>query len=218
MANSVWPLFELRVTTPQLELHYLSDDLIVELSLLAAKGIHDPEWMPFGIPWTDVPSPQLERNAAKFHWRCRGETAPEKWSINLAVIVDGTVVGLTALEATEFPKLRQFGTGSWLGREFQGIGIGKEMRNASLHLGFLGLGAELATTGAWHDNAPSLGVTHALGYKATGVRRLLRRDQPTDMHDFAMTRADFIARLKREDIELHGIEACLPLLGIDAAQ
>ena len=38
------------------------------------------------------------------------------------------------------------------------------MRLAALTLGFDGLGAEIATTGLWHDNAASLGVTQSLGY------------------------------------------------------
>jgi hypothetical protein len=38
--------------------------------------------------------------------------------------------------------LREFESGSWLGREHQGRGLGKEMREATLHLGFEGLGAD----------------------------------------------------------------------------
>ncbi|MCE9623782.1 MAG: GNAT family N-acetyltransferase [Actinomycetia bacterium] len=216
MTHPIWPLFDLRVRTPRLELRYLDDELATELALLSAKGIHDPSTMPFGLPWSDVASPELERNAMQFYWRNRAETTPNSWSIGLATIVDGTVVGTTALETTNFPTLREFGTGSWLGREFQGKGIGKEMRVATLQLGFLGFGAEHATTSAWHDNEPSLGVTRSLGYSAVGVRRQLRRADSDTMHLFEMSRADFVARLQRDDITLHGVAGCLPLLGLDA--
>ena len=214
MTHPIWPLFDLRVRTPRLELRYLSDELASELAVLAAKGIHDPDTMPFGLPWTDVPSPQLERNALQFYWKCRAETSPTSWAMNLTTIVEGKVVGTTSLESENFPTLREFGTGSWLGREFQGRGLGKEMRLATLHLGFLGFGAEYATAAAWPDNAASLGVTRSLGYLSNGTRRSLRRQDAGVLHAFELSREDFEARLQRDDITLLGVEACLPLLGI----
>ena len=216
MTHPAWPLFDLRVRTPRLELRYIDDELATDLVLLALKGIHDPATMPFGIPWTDAPSPLLERNALQFYWRCRAETSPTSWTINLATIVDGAVVGSTTLESTNFPTLREFGTGSWLGREYQGKGIGKEMRIATLHLGFVGFGAEHATTAAWPDNEPSLGVTRSLGYEPNGTRRAMRRDAAGVLHSFEMSRADFTSRLQRDDITLNGVDGCLSLLGLDA--
>ena len=214
MTHPTWPLFDLRVRTPRLELRYIDDELATELALLALKGIHDSATMPFGIPWTDVASPQLERNTMQFYWRCRAELTPKDWSMNLATIVDGAVVGTTGLMAHNFPTIRQFETGSWLGRDHQGKGLGKEMRIASLQLGFIGFGAEHATTGAWTDNGPSLGVTHSLGYLENGYKRMLRRDDADKLALFEMSRADFIARLQRDDITLHGVDDCLPLLGL----
>jgi RimJ/RimL family protein N-acetyltransferase len=112
--------------------------------------------------------------------------------------------------------MRQFETGSWLGREHQGQGIGKEIRVATLQLGFDGLGAEWATTGAWEDNQPSLGVTRHLGYTVAGRRRALRRGEVATLCGYELARAEFTARLRRPDIELIGVEACLPLLGLAA--
>ena len=217
MTHSVWPLFDLRVRTPRLELRYVDDEMAAELAQLAAQGIHDPDFMPFNERWSQVPSPTLERNTMQFYWRCRAEFVPASWNLNLATIVEGAVVGTTALFANEFPTLRQFETGSWLGRQFQGKGIGKEMRLASLQLGFVGFGAEFATTGAFDDNGPSLGVTGSLGYSATGRRRLVRQQLPAMMQHFELTRADFLARLRRDDISLHGVDECLPTLGLAPA-
>ena len=214
MTHPVWPLFELRVCTPRLELRYIDDQLALELSQLAIKGIHDPEFMPFSIPWSEVPSPQQERNTMQFYWRCRADFTPTKWAINMATLVDRVVVGTTGLMAENFPSVRQFETGSWLGREFQGQGIGKEMRIAALQLGFVGLGGEFAITAAWEDNGPSLGVTSSLGYTENGHRRAQRKDVGARLRDFEMTRAEFMARLRRDDIELSGVEECLPLLGL----
>ena len=116
------------------ELRYVDDELGTQLGQLAARGIHDPDFMPFAMPWTDVESPWLERNAMQWYWRCRADTSPTRFHLPLAVVVDGQAAGTTSLDATDFPLLRQFETGSWLGREFQGRGLGKEMRRATLQL------------------------------------------------------------------------------------
>jgi RimJ/RimL family protein N-acetyltransferase len=211
MGHPYWPLFDLEVRTPRLTMRYIDDDLAVELAALAAAGIHDPG----GMPWSSATSPELERSALQFHWRCRAETSAASWNINFAVLVDGTVVGTTGLMATDFARMRQFETGSWLGRAHQGQGIGKEMRLATLTLGFAGFDAEVAATGAWHDNGPSLGVTRALGYTESGTRRMLRNDEAPDrMIGFEMSRAHFEEHLRRNDIELIGVEPVCDLLAI----
>ena len=215
MAHPYWPLFDLEVTTPRVALRYVDDDLAVEMAALASRGVHRPGWMPFAIPWTDAESPELERNSLQYYWRCRADTTPDKWDLPLAVLVDGAVVGGSGIGTERFPTMRQFETGSWLGLEFQGKGLGKELRIATLTLGFIGFGAEFATTGAWHDNGPSLGVTRALGYEALGGQRRLRKDQPDRLMLFEMSRAHFVEHVQRDDITLRGVEAARSLLGID---
>jgi RimJ/RimL family protein N-acetyltransferase len=213
MAHAHWPLFDLEVRTPRLTLRYLDDDLAVDLLAVAARGIHDPATMPFSIPWTDLPSPQMEQEAMRFYWDSRAATRPESWRLLHAVIVDTEVVGSADLFADHFPSLRQFTTGSWLGLEFQGRGLGKEMRMAALTLGIDGLGAEFALTGAWHDNAASLGVTRSLGYEEVGRRRVRRRSEPDDMLDFRMSREHWNT-IRRDDITLHGLDAAREFLGV----
>ena len=171
--------------------------------------------MPFSIPWTDAGSPQFEWQSMQYYWRCRADVTPDGWDLPLAVLVDDEVVGASSLGARDFGVLRQFGTGSWLGRHFQGQGLGKELRLATLTLGFDGLGAELATTAAYDDNGPSLGVTRALGYEFTGRLRERRRDGVGEQLHFRMPRAHF-ETIRRDDIELAGVEPVLPLLGISA--
>ena len=62
-------------------------------------------------------------------------------------------------------------TGSWLGRSFQGRGIGTEMRAAVLELAFRGLGAATAESGALEGNAASARVSEKLGYRHDGLER-----------------------------------------------
>lgn len=211
MAHPIWPLFDLEVRTPRLTLRYVTDELATDLAELAAGGIHDTATMPFSVPWSDVAPPELGHNTMQYIWRRRAQTTPSAWTIEFAVVVDDVTIGTSGLSGTDFARLRQTTTGSWLGREFQGQGFGKEMRLAMLALAFDGFDADRAITSAWHDNAASIGVTTSLGYTETGRRWMLRREQPDVLVEFEMPRERF-ASLRRDDITLHGVDAARELL------
>jgi RimJ/RimL family protein N-acetyltransferase len=213
MVSEHWPLFDLEIHTPTLTLRNLDDELTADLIAVARGGIHDPAVMPFVVPWTDLPSPQMEQEAMRFYARTRAEVRPAAWNLQFAVIVDGKVVGACDLIAESFPQLRHFKTGSWLGLEFQGRGFGKELRQAALALGFGGFGAEFALTGMWHDNAASKGVTTSLGYEYEGRRRALRRGVPDESLSYRMARAHW-ETIRRDDIELVGVDSAREFLGI----
>ena len=206
MPHPHWPLFDLEVRTPELTLRYPDDEVLAEMLAVAAAGVHDPGFMPFAVPWTRFESPRLEQEALRFHWQNRAEARPGAFRIPLAAIVDGVVIGASEIFATDFPALRCFETGSWLGREFQRRGIGKRMRCATLALGFDGLGGQLATTTAWHDNEPSLGVTRSLGYVPQGRRRASREGVATDLLAFEMESEAFAA-IRPPDIDFVGLDA-----------
>jgi RimJ/RimL family protein N-acetyltransferase len=215
MAHPIWPLFDLRVTTDDLELRYLDDAACTELALLAAQGIHDPDTMPFVVPWTDFPSPILERQAMQYFWTTRASTSPEKWDLLLGAYVDGALVGTTGLHTSNFSTTRRFETGSWLGRAFQGTGIGTKMRRATLYLGFVGLDALVATTSAFEHNAASLGVTRKLGYQQIGETEKSPRGTPQRSFQFELDRETFL-RDNPLQATLHGVEATRHFLQISA--
>ncbi|MFZ0668370.1 MAG: GNAT family protein, partial [Acidimicrobiales bacterium] len=171
---SHWPLFGLRVVTPRLEIRMPRDEDLGRLLDVILAGVHDPTSTPFTIAWTDVESPRLERNSLQWWWRQRAQWSADKWSFCGAVFVDGSPVGVQDLNAESFSRLRTVETGSWLGIEHQGRGLGKEMRAAILHLAFDGLGAIEAYSGAWNDNPRSLGVSRAFGYVDNGEALGLR--------------------------------------------
>jgi RimJ/RimL family protein N-acetyltransferase len=108
MANDHWPLFDLEIRTPRLTLRYLDDPLATELVEVARRGVHDPAVMPFTVPWTDLPSPQMEQEAMRFYSRNRAETRPASWTLQFAVIVDRSVIGACDLMASDFAL-----TGLW---------------------------------------------------------------------------------------------------------
>ncbi|KAA0102123.1 N-acetyltransferase [Mycolicibacterium sp. P1-18] len=214
--TATWPLFDLQASTPRLTLGYVTDELALELADLAAQGIHDPGSMPFSEPWTDVAPPEQQRNTVRYFWRCRAETTAERWNLVLAARQrDGTVVGVCTLSAEHFPSTRTATTGSWLGRRFQGRGLGREMRQAALHLIFYGLGGEVAATRAWHDNAASLRVTGSLPYTERSPVQEMRRGRPDTMLAFEMTRPQW-QTIRRDDVHLAGVVPVREFLGVAA--
>ena len=206
-----WPLFGLRVRSPKLEMRYVDDELAMALAELAALGIHAPDTMPFSVPWSDVPSPQLERNTLLHLWRVRASHEVDDWHLPFAALVDGEVVGTMSLLATRFALLRSVRTGSWIGRAFHRRGFATEMRSLLLHLGFVGLDAVEATSGAFADNVGSLRVSEKLGYRANGSKLHPQRDKPGRIIELLLPRADWEVH-RRDDIVIHGLEPCLEML------
>lgn len=208
-----WPLFRLRIETPRLVLSYPTDADLGALNALADRGIHDPDVMPFALPWTDDPPEVRPKNSLQFWWGSRASWKPTKWVLTLMVAAGPEIVGVQDLHATDFAITRQVETGSWLGQSYQGQGIGREMRAAILHFAFDGLGAERAISGAFEDNPASLRVSRALGYVENGDDLVARRGLPARVIRLRLDRATW-ERNRRDDIRIYGLEACLPMFGL----
>ena len=129
-----------------------------------------------------------------------------------AVVVEGRGAGVQNVMAQRFAVTRAVATGSWLGREFQGRGLGAEMRAAAVHLAFAGLGADVAYSGAFEDNAASLGVSRSLGYTDNGDVVHDREGKPAREIRLKLTRARWQER-RRADLEIEGLDACLDWFG-----
>lgn len=208
-----FPLLGLRLCTPRLELRPPSGDELAALAELATGEIHDPGAMPFAQPWTDQPPAARARSVVQYHWRCRGESTPQYWRLLFAVFRDGTVVGQQDLLAREFAVTGEVVTGSWLGRKYQGQGIGTEMRAAVLQLAFAGLGAVEATSAAYAFNNASLAVSRKLGYEPDGVERHVVRGGLALHHRLRLTRENW-QRHRSVPVTVEGLAPCLPELGV----
>jgi RimJ/RimL family protein N-acetyltransferase len=212
---SFWPLFDLRVRTPRLELRLPHDEELAALAAVARGGIHDPDEMPFLVPWTRAESPAFERGFLQFHWRMRGSWEPDAWDLPLGVYLDGEPIGSQSLGAEHFGLLRLVNTGSWLARSHQGRGFGKEMRAGVLELAFAGLGADLAMSEALDGNAASVGVSTSLGYEPNGTGRVAVEGRARTVTRFLMERERWLAR-RPFTAEIEGLEPCLELFGAAA--
>jgi RimJ/RimL family protein N-acetyltransferase len=216
MLSEHWPLFDLRIRTPRLELRYPSDDDLAALADLAREPVHDADFMPFTSTWTRAGSPLREQNALRHWWRLRADVDVNAWTLPFIVLDAGQPVGVQDLKGIRFAVTRSVFTGSWLVQRHQGQGVGKEMRAAVLHLAFAGFGALEAHTSAFEDNSPSLGVTRSLGYSSNGSQIDDREGTATRHLRFVLTRAAWEHQL-RSDIVVENLETCKDFLGISHA-
>jgi RimJ/RimL family protein N-acetyltransferase len=168
--------------------------------------------MPFAVPWTDaVGDPRFVEDFVGFHERALTEWTPASWTLNLLVFADGHPVGTQSVGAEGFAVARTVHTGSWLGSESQGRGLGTEMRAAVLELAFTGLGARAARSG-WLESgaAQSARVSARLGYHETGSHVERPRGEPVLHHDLLLEQEAWACPFA---LEIGGVEPCLPLFG-----
>jgi RimJ/RimL family protein N-acetyltransferase len=211
--SGIWPLYDLVVRTPRLELRYPDDADLAVLARLPDEGIHEPGRSPFEHAWAEGPSRDRQLQSFRY-WRSTQATwSPDAWSIDLAVVVDGEILGSQGMRAEGFRLRRSVDTGSWLVRRAQGAGIGTEMREAVLELAFGGLGALEALSGAFEWNTSSIRVSEKVGYRENGARLAVNASGRHRRLSFRMTREDWLSR-RRSDIEVVGLERCRELFGI----
>lgn len=211
--GDVFPVLDLRVTAGDLELRGISDDDIVVLGALAAKGIHSPDRMPFSFPWTDVTPEELPLNFAQYHWRTRADFSPSSWVLNLGVWWQGELVGVQGVNTSNFVVRRTGETGSWLGAGHQGQGLGTVMRQVMCALLFDHLAFTEVTSGAFVDNPASLAVSRKVGYCVNGTERYERRGELAEMTMLALRPEDLV----RPDVpvEVSGADRVRRLIGVE---
>jgi RimJ/RimL family protein N-acetyltransferase len=212
VTHPLWPPLDLRLTTGDLELRLPREDELPAFSEVIAQGIHPPDEMPFGLPWTREPSPARERSSYQWWMSARGNWKPEDWTLTLGVWENAEAAGYQDLVAQDFAALRTVRTGSWLGQRFQRRGIGRQMRLAVLALAFDHLGAEIAESEAFVDNHASNRVSLGIGYQPNGFGQLAPDGTRRETRRFRMTLADWRAQ-PRPEVVVEGLDGCLDLFG-----
>ena len=211
--EAVWPLFQLRIRSEHLVLRPPTDDDLAPLLALAKAGIHPPDEMPFGIAWTSAEGPTFDQGFLTHHWEGRARWSVDDWRLNLIVEIDDRPIGSQSIESHAFVIHRTVHTGSWLGRAFQGRGLGKEMRLAVLAFAFDGLGARFAESAAFLDNAASNAVSRGLGYEENGRGSLAPQGIARETQKFRMS-AEMWRSRPRPPVTIEGLEACRGMFGI----
>jgi hypothetical protein len=108
MSTPHWPLFDLRVRTPRVELRPPDEQTMVALVDLADRGVHDPDFVPFLRAWTLEPDGERQRHSLQYYWRCWSGWTVDAWELPFGAWVDGTLVGPQGMLATSFPVTRTF--------------------------------------------------------------------------------------------------------------
>jgi RimJ/RimL family protein N-acetyltransferase len=207
-----WPLFGLRIRSERLVMRLPREADLMPLVAVAKAGIHPVGEMPFGIAWSSAASPGFERGFLAHHWGNWAHWAPESWTLNLMVELDGVPVGSQSVRGEQFSVFRTVQTGSWLGQVHQGRGLGTEMRAAVLAFAFDGLRAEVAESSAFLDNVASNRVSQKLGYEDNGRGRLAPEGVARETQLFRMTVERWRSR-PRPPVVIEGLEACRELFG-----
>jgi RimJ/RimL family protein N-acetyltransferase len=190
--SDLWPPFGLRVTCGPLVMRPLQDADFPEVLAVVHAGIHAPDSMPFSFPWTDARGEEMDRQFLQYHWRARVELTPERWQLDLGVWEEGRLVGVQGVTTRDFAVTRTGETGSWLGRELHGRGLGTLMRQAICVLCFDHLGFEEVTSAAFADNPASQGVSRNVGYRANGAERFVRKGAQATMLRLVLREEDLV--------------------------
>ncbi|MGI8880576.1 MAG: GNAT family N-acetyltransferase [Jatrophihabitans sp.] len=211
--NQLWAPFDLRITAGPLALSTVTDADLPALVDLVERGIHDPARMPFSFPWTDAPAAELPGNFAAYHWRNRAEFSPAEWRLDLIVRCNGEPVGVQGISTRNYLVVRSGETGSWLGRDYQGHGIGTTMRQVLCAFVFDHLDAQQITSAAFTDNPASLAVSRKVGYRDNGESREQRRPgELATMRRLVLAPGDLVRG--EHPVEVSGVEPLRTLIGL----
>ena len=207
-----WPLFALRLRTPRIEMRIPTDEDLSEVIALMRDGMLNDEPYPFMTDWALVEEPKRTWETLKFNWRLRADFTPERFHLSFVTVVDGAIAGVQGVNASDFPRLRQVSSGSWLGRDWQGQGYGREMRAALLTFAFEALGAEVALSAARISNHRSIAVSRGLGYRDNGIERhQFGADEGDEEIRFRIDRDEWLARDDRPEVTIEGWDVCAPM-------
>jgi RimJ/RimL family protein N-acetyltransferase len=209
------PLHRLRLRTERLELRLPeSFDELAALAETAAAGVHDPDFMPFSIPWTAGTREEVARGTVLWYHRAIGRWDAKHWGIPFFVFHEGAPIGVQVIAGKQFAITREVDSGSWIGRAHQGQGIGTEMRAAVLHLAFAGLDAATARSGSYVGNDASERVSRRLGYRPDGEEFHVVQDQRRHMRRWRLGRDDWEVNRKHE-VVIEGLDKdVLEMLGL----
>ena len=188
-----YPLLDVRVSTPTLELRGATDELLDQLADVVRAGKTHADPAPYDDPISFYePDPDLR--VAKWLraiWRGRGKVEADAWRLYLVVVVvvDGQPVGMQNLYGVSFSTFGTVTTFSWLSADHRGRGLGHG------------------------SNA----ISRDLGYEPNGSDWATRQGEPALLNRWRLTRGNWEQR-RRDNFRLHNIEACrtsLPLSGRD---
>lgn len=215
--HEAFPPLGLQIRCGDLQFVGLDDPTAAALAELAGNGVHPRDRMPFTFPWTAVAEDELPANFVQYQWRTRADFRPDAWSLNLAALHRGELIGTQGVTTTDFLLTRTGETGSWLGQAHQGRGLGTAMRQVFCAFLFDHLGFTEITSAAFADNLASLAVSRKTGYRPDGRRRVTRRraggTECVELIDLTLTPERLVR--PSQSMQVSGVDALRRFIGLD---
>lgn len=173
-----WPGKGTLITERNVSLAWIDDEILGQLAVLAGEGIFPRPYPSYAFPWAQGDAETVRKNVIEYQRGVRTTCGPEKWRLEQAVIVDKQPVGVVGIGAEDWQDRKVGVSGSWLGRRYQGRGIGSTAAVALLRVFFERLGGEEARRIVYPENTASLRVGEKLGYtRLEGNELSLTKDQ-----------------------------------------
>jgi hypothetical protein len=208
-----YPLLDVRVSTPVLELRSATDDLLDQLADVVRAGKTHADPPPYDDPMSFYETDPDLRVAKWLRaiWRRRGTVEPDAWRLYFVVMVDGRPVGEQTMTGVNFSTL---GNGHdlllavhrsarpWPRPRDAGSdpapGVRRPRDKGSKQRRFV-------------DNHSSDAISRGLGYEPNGSEWATRQGEPALLNRWRLTRDNWQQR-RRTDIHLHSLNACHTLL------
>lgn len=214
MPCKAWPLFDVRVETPELALRSATDEDLMSLADRAAGRLLEAPQAAFMDSWMRLESPHFQREFMRKQWLNRATWRPCRWNLEFCIYPKDSDFPMGRVEAVaeEFCSIRSVKTVSWLLPEARGQGLGMQARRALLYFLFDGLGAEEVTAEVHPNNTASLYIAEKLGYTNDGSEMVIGGDGlPYRSTRMRLTRESWS---RDSDIHIFNLDSALCMFGL----
>ena len=217
MAHSAWPFSELSIGGPRVTLRGTTDEHFLGLFKAMHGGVHPEGTESASFPPSALSGAELEEFARRSWLGNRQHWSIDHWWLDLTVFMNTNLdvpVGMQVLSARDFLNQRQVTTASWLSRNFQGRGLGTEMRRLALDFAFLELGATSAISETFPENMASARVSVVLGYESLGSEVITTpTGENFQLDRFRVDRKSWLSA-SRAELSVQGLDACAHRFGL----
>ena len=211
------PAAAVRITVADVRLTVPTD---AQLAVLARQAATPEAVLPATqthyVKWIDGRTPELIEQQRIARVRAnRDLNAGPGWTLDLAVSVDGQLVGLQSISGLQqWPHRRAVGTTSWLIAPFQRRGVGTAARAGVLELAFTHLCADTAKSWALDENIASAAVSRKLGYRLVGTETVVEHGRHLTEQVYELPATRWLGSQVRQRLApvITGAEALVGLL------
>ena len=209
-----WPINSLAIHTERLALRVPREDDIEKINALLQTGVQAENTPEYSSSWLYIDKSNRINEYIKDINTHYDNWKPDHWNLPLAVLFEDKPIGMQYISHKPIGNIYTFGSGMWVGLEYQNKGFATEMGRAVLKFGFETLNASTGFLGAWSDNKASLRVIEKLGYKECRRTLAERSGEQAENITLQFSGKNYIPE-KYSDINIKGVsDSIIRLLGL----